>query len=135
MNYFLSSENRQAERAEFEARGLVFTNNLGYHMLIYHGGPEGKLGVMYRTLSRRTQELLESARTSQPELWQQAIEAYEATSNLRMRYFAELQAGAESHEATGAELETTHWRYHELASQLFNAMEPLTEEEALDLCR
>jgi len=130
------------ELAKFVERDLIATNNLGYKMWAYQEGPDSDHGkLMYNTLlSPRDRELLETARTQDPELWEQTVSSYISQSDLSTRYFDTMQTyGYNSPEAsaTASQLRETQWQDTELRTRVFDLIDQqqITTDEAMDLCR
>jgi hypothetical protein len=125
-------------RAEFEQRGLVFTNNLGYHMLLYDENPKGSdVSAGLNILTPRTRELLSTVRTQRPDLWDQGLEARGSRVVLGSQLFKQMsEFGPDDPrvENTGMLLTEASWCEREFMSQIFDLVEPLTPEEAYALC-
>src|SRR6266496_2299341 len=80
------------KRAEYIRRGLIATNNLGFHMLVFDSGPDKGIGqVFYSSLSSRACEHFERVRTQEPDLWREALAAHSVKSALGSQFFEALQ--------------------------------------------
>lgn len=135
---FLSSPEK---RAEYEAQGLIATNNLGWRMLVFEAGPESTSWQFYASTLFTPQivEYLAQARASEPNLWQESVAAYRTQTDASQAYFTALETyGADDPRTKDFEHYATELQQRDIAlrSQIFAVIEqqPLSEEEAIALC-
>lgn len=129
-----------AKRDEFFARGLIATNNLGLHIKVMDAAPGSPLHDFYfPRLTLRSRQLLETVRTEQPDLWQQTLEADDATGVIMDKYWDTGKAFGWDHpqaKALATESDVVYWQAAEFKTQVFDAMEQagMTLDEAVALC-
>jgi hypothetical protein len=128
--------------SEYEQRGLIATNNLGLRMLVFESGPESELWQFYSgsLFTSKILERLERARAVAPELWQESLTAYEARSGLMSEYVSAIEGfGPNDSRTKEIRQQTVYAEQHdvELRTKIFEVIdqEPLSEEEAIELCR
>jgi hypothetical protein len=136
LDAFCGWERKSERRTEYEARGLVCTNNLGLYMNTLAEGP-GRLNyqIYYQALSPCAQTLLAQSREENPELWENAISAYRQARDAGQLYARQLAVQDPAAEATGIQFELLGWERDTLLSEVFEAFGPIEPEDALALCR
>jgi len=130
------------ELAKYEQRGLIATNNLGLRMQVFEAGPESELWKFHcRSLfTEGVTDRLERARTIDPELWHESIAAYQSRKEQTDAYVSAWRQFGPDDPRTQGLLQQgadAEWRDVELRSRIFSIIEqePLSEDEALALCR
>lgn len=133
---FCSWEHRPDERAEYETRRLVCTNNLGLRMDALTQGPESlNYQFYFQSLPQHLQALLETNRTANPDLWESSVGTYRERSAAATMFSQQLATQDPQLDETKRTFEALIWQHNENMTAILDTLEPLTPEDALDLCR
>ena len=132
-DYFLGRPDQADKRAEMMARGLIPINNLG--LFFTEQDPELAPGIR-NPMCRANQpfgHLIDRLCEGQPELWQRAVEAEQASVDASNALWRTLEAGDPNARATVMEAaKATHWHRTEVLNEVFRILAPQMEAEGLD---
>lgn len=133
---FCSWEHRPEERAEYEARGLVCTNNLALRMDAFTQGPDSlNYQFYFSSLPMHLQALLIANQAANADLWTAAVDAYRARTAAASLFAQQLRDQDPQANATGEAFEALAWQQAEHMTAVLETLEPIEPEDALHLCR